>query len=291
MKFFRKSPTQRPQKLIQPLECRRLMSLTAVMVPPPMALAQSGHIIMHSFGFEQAPREASLAGYNPPAQLPPPDFDGSLRGTARQQATQPGPETTNPAVTLSTLYSTLGSSTVAQIDAASTQSLAAVVESSIADQMRVSFTTQAASQIVTTSITTAEKFIDSEPAVTSEKALAKAILLFGTPSAIETPLATFSETESSTPSWASLRRLEADMIAAQTVANQIVSELGREGAIALSHLESVIDDAQPVLHALSANWRSAAVAAGTIATLALLQKDTEKKASPFSTKLIEEVVV
>jgi len=305
MKFIRNKAQKRTQQIMQALESRRLMSLTAgaEIMPPPAPMSPSVHF-NHSFGFEQAQRDGGSMGVNvgfdPNGQFPPVhgDFAGGFPDAGRADASAVPTAITAPApaaavestgVTLSQMYSTFGTSTVAQIDAASTHSLASVVNDSLADRTGGSFTTQLASPSVGSLAIASQNVMEPESIVTSDKALATAMTVFATPNAIEGPLAFSSASESAPPSWAGLHKLEDELTAVRAIADQVISELGRDGAIALSHLEEVMDP-KTVVHAIAGNWKSAAVIAGTIAAVSLVKNDGEKKVTPFSSRLIENVL-
>jgi hypothetical protein len=314
MSFSRvtKSTLKIGQPLIQTLESRRLMSLTAPVAPPMDAHHPDGGQIGHSFGFEESPPVALPMGFNPWGQPTPatsgnsPDSDelqwppghAITVGTSvsvTQTASTAGISANTAAVptTLSALYSSLGNSTVDQIDLASAKSKLFSLRDSLPDGTHNSFTPQSNtasavhSQLDEGAVVTTQHIASVSPEVTSDKALTKAMSVF------VTPLQTLPAYQPAAPTWISLRKLEDELIEVKAFANQVISEIGRESAIALAHLESMLDPSPSISGAGLNSWRSAIIAGAAIATASYfandVKRENQKQASVFSTQLIEAV--
>jgi hypothetical protein len=315
------------KQLIQTLEPRRLMSLTAAFDFPPPADPPGGFAqLQFNRAFEQSAPDFSPPDFHSDDPvtfaLPAPgtplfqlsDQDGQAFPTREEvvsiSSTAGAPtaavSTAEPtATTLSAIYSTLDHSTVAQIDAAAEKSLASSLDSAPQTQTPSTVTAQSLATSQPAYIqTTVLKINDASiaghenvniAAVTSDAALAQALSVAVPPVAIATPLTLPAVTQDTAPSWTSLRKLEDDLISVRAFANQIVSELGRDCAISLSHLGSLIETSP--LTAISGNsataWRSLAVTGAIIAGVAYAQSKTEtdkqKTKAVFSNHMIEIV--
>jgi hypothetical protein len=313
------------KQLIQTLENRRLMSLTAgfdfaAPTPPPAGFGQMQ--ITHDF--EQAPPGFG-GGFGQPLpglpmiqmnQAPNQNAADASDSTAPNAVATATTTTTGDATkiavssttTLSSLYSALGDSTVAQIDSANSKSLAATLDDSLQDNTR---STTAAQAVLTTATLSqnqpsAVKSVEST-LVTGEMTnanfshsdadMARALAVVAPPVTPSSVLATVSVHKQAAPSWTALRRLEDELVAVRAFANQAVSELVRESAIALAHVESLV--ASDAIGALSGSslvtWRSVAATGAIIAGVAYAQNKTEsekqKPANVFSAKMIERVAM
>ena len=327
------SPSRRAEKpahrqFVQTLEPRRLMSVTAGLELPahnfqhvdtgPMEVTHDFSLAQPEFFHgDDAGAFAQATPFSPMFQgLTPNGPDGGVHAVTAWPDTDTAAtaaDTTAAMVqspnTLYAIYSTIGHSSVAQIDSASTQSLATTLDTAMQDQADGSFTSeptasvQGPSQFTSSNAITfklADGAVISQTAanvtdVTSDAALARALSVVDSPIAGTTSLALPTVNQDAAPSWTSLRKLEDELVSVRAFANQVVSEIGREGAIALSHLESLMDsNAGTALsgHSLS-TWRSLAAAGTILAGVAYAQSKAEsekqKPGNVFSTRMIELV--
>jgi hypothetical protein len=295
------------QQLMQTLEPRRLMSLTGApdFAPPVETPTQ----FTHSFGFEnllppppgfgQGPAPfASIASSNNIAD----DATESTTSVARASAQAATITTTadNTAVptpapaasnSLSAMYAALNNSTVAAID-----------EANAADARKSFITAIAAAPNPiqnpnsTTGNTPAEIVVVERSGSTPATSAAAVGDTVPAPFALPaTPaLAASSPSENLVPQTSFSRTLENELQSVSALAREMVSQLGRNLAIELAHIESAADSA--VIAQLNApwdGWRIAAVAGAAIATAAYLQSeaksDGSKPKSVFSDRMIESV--
>jgi hypothetical protein len=205
---------------------------------------------------------------------------------------------TTESTSLSSLYSSLQSSTANQIDAAQTDAIEKLVNTaltgSVADQTRGSFSVAASATGTPATVTAAamnataaglgiHETTAADSVLSSSKALAEAM------SVVVPSVKSVDLHHSAAPSWESLRKLEDDLAAVRNMAGAMVAELGRDSAIALSHLEEIVESpaAGGLVRSLS-NWRSAAAITGAvIAAVAVAQDETDQKKSVFSGRLID----
>jgi hypothetical protein len=295
------------KQLIQTLENRRLMSLTAgfdFAAPPPPPAGFGQMQITHDF--EQAPPGFGGGFGQPLPGLPMIQMNQAPNQNAADASDSTAPNAVATATTTTT--GALGDSTVAQIDSANSKSLAATLDDSLQDNTR---STTAAQAVLTTATLSqnqpsAVKSVEST-LVTGEMTnanfshsdadMARALAVVAPPVTPSSVLSTVSVHKQAAPSWTALRRLEDELVAVRAFANQAVSELVRESAIALAHVESLV--ASDAIGALSGSslvtWRSVAATGAIIAGVAYAQNKTEsekqKPANVFSAKMIERVAM
>lgn len=311
MKFFtlcknRPTPIVRPkQPLMQALEPRRLMSLTAAPDFAPDAEAPAP--IVHSFGFENLLPPPPVGGPSPFAQIS--IFSTVAAGTTGTQTqlaradSQAAPitatATDNTAVptpapvadnSLSALYATLNNSTVAAIDAAD----AAVAKPSFTSTAIPAATNVVQNPNLSTGNAPMEIVI-AEKTESASAPNAAAIETTQSPLALPAPTVLGSASAGTTgeivPQASFAHTLETELQSVSSLAREMVSQMGRDLAIELAHIEAAADTA--MIEQLKAwdGWGIAAVAGAAITAAAYLQSESKsdpaKPKSVFSSQMIE----
>lgn len=311
MSFFRKltsrtstQPTAPTQPLLQPLERRRLMSLSGALEYPPAydAPAQA----MHLFGYEDhLPSPGAAPAYMSaladsalqPAALPPEVGDlesqyakATAHGTA---AAADAPAAALPTVlppqaggnSLSEMYTTLNNSTIAEIDNASTKpgEMTTGIDSHTSDSPVAHGPGLPLQRQAPSAERTAADVATVSPAVPLAALAPAGGAIFQSQSAAVPAEATELRT--------STNAIEADLVAIGDLARAAISELGRDMGIELSHLQDDISSVAREMIAPWDAWRFAALTGAAVATAACLQsqasRQNEKTATVFSRQLIE----
>jgi hypothetical protein len=285
------------QPLIQPLEPRRLMSLTAGPDIAPDAPAPAP--IVHSFGFENLlpppPGAGSPFAPSPILAGTLPETTATIPATDTQEAAASNTTATDTAVptppaaadnSLSALYATLNHSTVASIDNASDIQPANIATAvpAMTNAAPLPATSNAPVEIVTNqkpeSVSTPTDGVNET--VPSPLALPSSELAASTSA---------ESVKEIIPQTSFAHALETELQNVSTLAREMVSQMGRDLAIELAHIESTADSA--VIGQLKAwdCWGIAAVAGATVIAAAYLQSesrsDEAKTRSVFSSQLIE----
>lgn len=294
------------QPMMQTLESRRLMSLSgAVEYPVPSAAPHVPHL--HSFGFENqvgdsVPPPAAFAafatlgsGFQPLSPQQFGDLEAQLasaiaHGTAITISPPLGATPTpiyadNSDRSLSAMYASLETSTLASIDAA-----AMVSQSEVVGQQGASTPAPAVS-FSSKSVPVFETEMTRSVTVTSNPIAADAVntpLLMVTPGTVAS--APQADVGMAAPHALS-PSLEAQFQAIALQASEAVSQLGRDMAISLAHLEDeIIGAASPAMQQLS-GWRGGALVAGAMVAAVYLQsrsKDEQsQQGSVFSKKVVQ----
>ena len=285
--FFSKSlsknqpqPKTRKQTVIQTLEPRRLMSLTAGVDFPPSASASIQ--MTHSFGFENL--------------LPPPPFASGSAAEVRPSmfGMQRDPElatiqiadastgttvpTTAPAtpVTLSEMYSHSGESTVAWIDQAN---------SSYSDTTNtIDESYIGANTSPTNNNPALMMFIGSQADKTTQQNFSPTGFAMPEPAGKPAPATPSLMYELATPRL-SPQQVQTELDRISQFANEVISQLGRDLSIDFAHIESDAGAmSQQLVNSLE-GWRSAAALTATVIGAAVLVQSESKKDKPKNTNV------
>jgi hypothetical protein len=189
------------------------------------------------------------------------------------------------------MYAALTHSTVASIDEAES------TDAGSAFTTAVSSTSSAVQNPTLATVNGSSEAVVVEKTGSTPTSPAAAVAGEAVPSPVTLPatsglLPSAAATENLIPQTSFARTLETELQSVSALAREMVSQLGRNLAIELAHIESAADSA--VIEQLNApwdGWRTAAVAGAAIATAAYLQSETNsdgsKNKSVFSNRMIE----
>jgi len=287
---------------MQTLEPRRLMSLTAAPDFPPDAEAPAP--IVHSFGFEnlmppppgggfpfgQTPIVANTAASSTDIETEVSPTDTQTAAVSASAAADNTAVPIPPSVadhSLSAMYAALNTSTVAAIDDADArQSFATTPISPTATAIQNPNLPAVNAPV---EIATAEKTgtVHTTPTMAIET-IPSPIALSATSFVGPAPAAA---TGALVPQAYFAHRLETELQIVSALAREMVSQMGRDLAIELAHIEAAADAA--VIEQLTAwnGWAAAAAAGAVVLAAAHLQSESKsdeaKAKSVFSSQMIE----
>ena len=322
MKFSK--PAKAKQQLITLLEPRRLMSLTGGVdyTPAPDTAPTQ---ITHTFGYEHAlsnnygdahPAMPTFADFGGPHA----DFDSMDAHFARAIAqgspiflgdpnAQDGPDLSDasshvaPVNEFTSMYSSLNHSTVIAIDNATPTATSATLSAAndTTFQASVSPSAAATSSVTTTAAINQDLVVATAATSTAaasasvDSSIAPAVTLPTAALAINST-AIAPDAEMAAPSHFTLENVEQEFLTVSNLASEMISQLGRDIAIGLSHLESNLglDSINGQFAAHLDGWRSAAAVTGAaIATIVYIQSEADREKpkvmSMFSSRLIEAI--
>jgi hypothetical protein len=285
------------QPMMQSLEPRRLMSLSGAVEMPDPGIP---HPIpaLHSFGFENHPFESAparifeISPAEPAVPVSISDLEAQIasaiaRGNSVSISIPPTPSATPTPIysdssdrSLSAMYASLETSTLAAIDEAAVVSQADVVAQANPGGSIASLT---ASPGLTTSP-------NPGVTITANPIVANAV---DTPLLVVTPgMVAAVPQENVEPCLLHPEAsLESQLEAISVRAAEAISQLGRDMAISLAHLEDeIVEVAAPAMQQLS-SWRGGALVAGAMVAAVYLQsrakEEKSQQGSVFSKKIVQ----